>query len=111
MKSAYYILFLLTLGMFSCKTGTPEKIETFKVWGNCEMCKNTIETSLHTKGIKSANWNVDTKQIAIEYDPNQLKVGELHRLIASEGYDTELEKGDDFAYENLHSCCQYERKK
>jgi len=34
----------------------------------------------------------------------------IHKKIASVGYDTELETANDEVYNNLHGCCQYERK-
>ena len=114
MKTILFQLLISISILSSCSNNEDQKSlkkTTFKVWGNCEMCQNTIQTSLKTKGINSAIWNVDSKIIAIEYDENEIKEGELHRLIASEGYDTQLEKGDDFAYENLHECCKYSRKK
>ena len=43
-----------------------KQTETFKVWGNCGMCKKTIEKSLKVKGISSAEWNKDTKMIMIK---------------------------------------------
>ena len=35
MKFIYYILFFVAVGLFSCKTETAVKTESFKVWGNC----------------------------------------------------------------------------
>lgn len=36
---------------------------------------------------------------------------EIQKNIASVGYDTEKYRGDDKAYEELHECCKYERRK
>ena len=84
--------------------------ETFKVWGNCDMCKKTIEKSLKVKGIKSAKWNRETKMITVVFDNKLIDLPSIHKKIAGAGYDTELEMASDEVYKNLHGCCQYERK-
>lgn len=110
-------LFLVTIVFAGCSSkaeqGKTEGKETsFKVYGNCEMCKKTIEGSLKgVDGVSSANWDVEKKIIAISYDPAKIKETDLHKKVAGVGYDTELEKGSDEAYNNLPGCCQYERKK
>ncbi|MDX2191348.1 MAG: heavy-metal-associated domain-containing protein [Bacteroidota bacterium] len=110
MKSILISLALLiSISSFS-QTKETETIK-FKVYGNCEMCKKTIEGSLDTKGVKSANWNKETKIIEIVYLPAKINQDKLHELIASSGYDTELKKADDAAYNALPECCQYTRKK
>jgi copper chaperone CopZ len=88
-----------------------EKKLTFKVYGNCEMCKETIEGSLkNEKGISSAIWDVDKKMMSVSFDSTQTNLAAINEKIASVGYDTELKKGNDEAYKNLHKCCQYDRK-
>lgn len=82
----------------------------FKVWGNCEQCKETIESSLKVDGILKADWNVDTKRIAVTYDESKINLDQIQKKIAAAGYDNDMYKGDDKAYSNLPDCCQYERK-
>ena len=88
-----------------------DETTTFKVYGNCEMCKKRIETSLKKQGVKSANWNVDTKIITVVYDVHSISVDDMHKSIAAVGYDTIKEKASDKVYNNLPECCQYEREK
>lgn len=83
---------------------------TFKVWGNCEMCKETIEGSLKTEGITKADWNVDTKILTVEFDIAKISLDQIQKSVASVGYDNEKYKGDDKAYSELADCCQYDRK-
>jgi len=83
---------------------------TFKVWGNCEMCKETIEGSLKVAGISKADWNVDSKIMTVTYDSTKITLDQIEKNIAGVGYDTEKYKGDDKAYHELAECCQYERK-
>ena len=97
---------------FGCHSKGGEKELTFKVYGNCEMCKKTIESSLEKdKGIASASWNVDTKMMKVLYDPAATNEKEIYHLIAESGYDTEQEKAAEKTYKSLPACCQYERKK
>jgi copper chaperone CopZ len=83
---------------------------TFKVWGNCEMCKETIEGSLKVDGISKADWNTETDLMTVSYDASKISLDQIQKNIASVGYDTEKYKGDDKAYGELPGCCQYERK-
>ncbi len=123
MQTIKYILVILTTVVFlSCgeKTGKAESTTsattngitstTFKVWGNCEMCKETIEGSLKKEGITKADWNVDTKIMTVEFDTAKITLDQIQKNIASVGYDTEKYKGDDKAYSELAECCQYDRK-
>ena len=111
MKRMIHITALTILAVFfSCSSSNSNKNIAFKVWGNCEMCKETIETALKLDGIVKADWNTETKQIAITYDTLKIAPLKIHEAIAGVGYDTELLTGDSTAYANLHGCCQYDRK-
>jgi len=85
-------------------------VSTFKVWGNCEMCKETIEGSLNVNGISKADWNVDSKIMTVTYDNSKISLDQIQKNIATAGYDNEKYKGDDSAYKELPDCCQYDRK-
>jgi len=87
------------------------KVATFKVWGNCEMCKKTIESAINKEpAIYAANWNTETKLIKVEFDSVKINLDEIQNKIALVGYDTEKTTGSDSAYAQLHACCQYDRK-
>lgn len=112
-NSSLSVLFVLSVLFSACTGGLPENAvkSEFKVWGNCGMCKKTIEASLEgAPGIVSASWDKDTKLMSLAFDTTQTNVTNVQKLIASAGYDTELFTGDDEAYSGLHECCQYERK-
>ena len=83
---------------------------TFKVWGNCETCKDAIENSLRADGISNADWNIETKLISVTYDSTKINLDKIEQKIAAAGYDNAKYKGDDKAYENLPACRKYERK-
>ncbi len=83
---------------------------SFKVWGNCEMCKETIEGSLKVDGVSKADWDVDSKIITVEFDAAKIDLDKIQKTIAAVGYDNDKYKGDDKAYNELAGCCQYDRK-
>jgi copper chaperone CopZ len=83
---------------------------TFKVWGNCDMCKKTIESALKLKGVINSDWNVESKIMTVSYDDKIISLDSIQKNISSVGYDNERYKGNDMAYANLNACCQYNRK-
>ncbi len=85
------------------------KTETVQVWGNCDMCKATIEKAANKKGIAKAVWNADTKQAAITYNTKTTSLNEVLKRIALAGYDNAVFAAPDAAYNNLAGCCQYDR--
>ena len=88
------------------------KTDTIHVYGNCGMCKATIEGSLKKKdGVISKNWNKDTKMLAVTYDQSKINIKKIGEKVAAAGYDNEYATASDEAYNNLHSCCHYERPK
>lgn len=88
-----------------------QKTETFKVSGECGMCKTRIEKSAKEEGATSASWDVKTKMITVTFDPAKTSVDALSKKFASVGHDTEKYKADDKVYEALPGCCHYERSK
>ncbi len=108
----YHFIYSVCIAILfnSCTSVVANTTSDFKVWGNCNMCKKTIEAALDTKGVKTANWDKDTKMIHVEFDSTLVKLDGIQKLIAASGYDTELFTADIAAYNNLHDCCQYERK-
>lgn len=104
---------LVFFNLISCSSSksipSSAQTETFKVWGNCGMCKKNIEGALQTKGIYKADWNKDTKLITVSFD-STTNIDAIQQKIASVGYDTEKYSGDDNAYKQLPQCCKYDRK-
>lgn len=82
----------------------------FKVYGNCEMCKERIETGVKSlDGVVHAHWGVDSKMLKVEYTEGSTNADELKRKVAEVGHDTESYRASDEVYDALHGCCQYER--
>lgn len=80
---------------------------SFPVSGNCSMCKKRIETAVDVKGVKSADWDMQTKVLHVKYKANKIQEEELKKLVAKAGYDTPGFTADSAAYQNLPGCCQY----
>jgi len=90
---------------------TSAKTESFKVLGNCSMCKDRIEKSARDEGATSASWDSKTQLLTVTYDPSKTNKDALARKIASAGHDTEKFKAPDDVYAKLPGCCHYERGK
>jgi mercuric ion binding protein len=78
-----------------------------KVFGNCVMCKNRIETALDQSGIKKAVWDVKSKDLEVVYNSSKISLQQIRELIASAGHDTETTKAKDDVYATLPFCCLY----
>lgn len=110
MKHLFFIL--ITLAISTAATAQSKSTEIFKVYGNCGMCKKTIESAaIGTKGVKSATWDMEEDMITVVYDQTKTNVDKIKSAIAESGYDTDTHRAPDKAYEKLHGCCQYERPK
>ena len=85
---------------------------SFKVYGNCGMCKSTIEKALSgVAAIQSSNWDVKTKQLTVTYDSKAIELDDIKAKVAAVGYDSDTHRASDEVYSQLHGCCQYERPK
>ncbi|MFM9909638.1 MAG: heavy-metal-associated domain-containing protein [Chitinophagaceae bacterium] len=102
------IAFLFVFGNSSISQTV--KKENIKVWGNCGMCKKTIETAAAKAGAGAANWNTETKILQVSYNSRKTSSEKIQQAIAAAGYDTKDLTAPDAAYTNLHACCQYDRK-
>jgi mercuric ion binding protein len=95
----------------AAKGSSTIKTASFRVWGNCDMCKNRIETALNIEGVKKATWDKNTKTATVTYDPSKISIDTMQKKVASVGHDTEKYKAPDEVYSKLPACCQYDRKK
>ena len=108
MKS-FFVSTVFILGAFFLKAQVVT--EVYRVNGNCDICKKTIETAVYgEKGIKKAKWNADSLVLTVIYDTTKTNREKILQRVASVGYDNELTKANDGAYSKLHTCCQYDRK-
>jgi len=107
--------FLINLFIVCCLLSsdvTAQFISTkFRVSGNCEMCKSTIENVLDVKGVKQASWNQKSKELKLKYDTTLVSEDQLMKIIANVGYDTPTYKADSVTYQSLSPCCRYRKEK
>ncbi|GAA4163350.1 hypothetical protein GCM10022217_32230 [Chryseobacterium ginsenosidimutans] len=80
----------------------------FKVKGNCEMCKERIESTAKKAGAKEARYSINSQTLTLETDSN-VSTDDILKKIAEGGHDNEKFKSTDAAYEALPGCCHYER--
>jgi len=82
----------------------------FKVSGNCEQCKDRIETAAKSvPGVSSAEWNSETKMLHVQFDETKTKSDGIQKAIAKVGHDTEKFKAPDNVYKELPECCLYRK--
>jgi mercuric ion binding protein len=103
----------MILSITTVFAGTPEiKTETFKVYGNCGMCKKKIEGALKKNdGVTKKEWSPETKMLTVSYNPAKITLVQIKQKIADVGYDTDDVHAKADAYNNLDKCCQYDRAK
>ena len=84
--------------------------EVFTVYGNCGMCERTIEGSLKdVVGISLGDWDKETDQMSVSFDPAVISLDAIKQKIADVGYDSDSHRAKEEVYNNLPGCCQYER--
>ncbi len=83
------------------------KTETIKVSGNCDMCKARIEKAAKVDGVSKAEWNKESKMLAVTYDAAKINADAIGKKVAAAGHDTEKIKAEATAYDKLPSCCKY----
>lgn len=110
MKTKITYIFLIASFLFT----TPQLFAqdktakaTIKVYGNCGMCKERIETALDQNGIKLATWDTKTKNLEVVYNSKKISEQKIHELVANAGHDTDKVKAKNEVYAALPFCCLY----
>jgi copper chaperone CopZ len=108
------VLFAILVGLAMSHTPilaqTKDSVVQFKVYGNCEQCKARIEKAAKIKGVKKADWNVDSKMLSLVFNPSMVSVETVQNKILSAGHDVENKKATNAAYYQLPGCCQYRKE-
>jgi periplasmic mercuric ion binding protein len=113
MKNVFIIVMLTFFGL---STQAQEKKNknakyTIEVNGNCEQCKKRIEKAAYSvSGVKSADWIMETHQLSLILNEEKTTVLDVKKAVAKVGHDTDEVKATEEVYDNLHSCCKYDRK-
>jgi Cu(I)/Ag(I) efflux system membrane fusion protein len=78
------------------------------VEGRCEMCRERIEAAAKSvKGVTSAAWNSETKQLHLHFDTGQTSAEAISKAVAGAGHDTGKHRADNSIYDALPECCKY----
>jgi mercuric ion binding protein len=111
MKKTVLLSMMFILSLSFSVLAQNVKTEKFKVYGNCGMCENRIETAISgLEGVTKAEWDKETKMAEVSFDESKVKLDDIHKAIAKVGHDTEKEKASDEVYNGLAGCCKYERE-
>ena len=81
---------------------------TFRVKGNCEMCKARIESTALKAGAEHAEYSIDSQTLTLE-TANSTSTDDILKKISEAGHDNEKFKASEQAYESLPGCCHYNR--
>ncbi|MFL9834109.1 DUF3347 domain-containing protein [Chryseobacterium terrae] len=109
--SSIITVMMLFVSLFYTAQIKNTKTETTKIYGNCDMCKATIEKSGNIKNVAMVSWDKDSKMATLTYDSSKTNGQEILKRIANAGYDSESFYAPDDIYVKLPSCCQYKRNK
>jgi mercuric ion binding protein len=112
MKNIVAVL-LMAIVVFSVQ-GQEKKNKNAKyvteINGNCEQCQKRIQKAAYSvPGVKSASWSIETHQLSLIINEEKCSLLDVKKAIAKVGHDTDDLKATKEDYENLHSCCQYDR--
>ena len=117
MKNIKNVLLVLCIAFAGFSAQAQEKKNknakyTFEVNGNCDQCQRRIQKAAYgVAGVKMANWDVDSHQLSLILNEEKASLLQVKQAIAKIGHDTDEVKASDANYDNLHSCCKYERVK
>jgi len=103
---------LLALFVSGALFAQQAKNEKFKVYGNCGLCENRIETAAKgVDGVTNAEWNKQTKMMEVKFDASKTDIKKIEKAIADAGHDTPMFKASEESYDALPGCCKYTREK
>ena len=110
MKTRMLSLVVVALLGITTVFAQTDKMEIFRVAGNCDMCEKRIEEAAKSvDGVSSADWDKETKMLGVVFDTLQTGIHKVHIALAEVGHDTEMHKASDEAYFELPGCCKYGR--
>lgn len=102
------IVLMVSAIFTSCNnSGATKKHDEFFVRGNCEMCKERIETTVKAlPGVSNAEWDVNSKSLSVDYDSTKIAFMQIHNACAKVGHGTKMVEMDEKAHTGLPDCCQ-----
>lgn len=109
MKTILYII-VFAFSITGSQLQAQDKISESKIEvpGVCKMCKARIEeAALRSKGVKTAEWDQNTKLLSVIYRNDKTSKEEIQAAVDNVGHGYNLKGVDSVAYKNLPYCCLY----
>jgi mercuric ion binding protein len=104
------IVFLVSFSSIAQEKKNKNAKYNVEVNGNCDQCKKRIEKAAYSvAGVKSADWSIEDHKLSLILNEEKSSVLDVKKAVAKVGHDTDEVKATDADYNNLHSCCLYER--
>jgi copper chaperone CopZ len=107
MKTFLVLTAALMIGATAVAAPAADSTASFKVSGNCGMCKSRVEKAAKAAGAKWAVWNEETKLMEVKFKPGKTSTDKLQAAVANRGHDTESHKAPNDVYAALPGCCLY----
>ncbi len=103
-----FLFSICALFYYSCSnTNNQNKQAEFYVRGNCGMCEERIETTLkNVDGIVLADWDVETKNLAVTYDSLKLTDLKIQEIVANTGHESKNFQSPQAVHDALPECCK-----
>ncbi|GAA4439741.1 hypothetical protein GCM10023091_22390 [Ravibacter arvi] len=101
--------FVLMMGLanFAYSADNDSKEVKIKTSAKCKMCKSRLERNLGlSKGIESANLNLDDKVMTVKYNPKRTSEEKIREVIAKTGYQADEIPAVESAHDKLPKCCR-----
>lgn len=101
-------LFTLIFSLFLFESNAQKnKIVEIQTSAQCEMCKESLESSLaFEKGVKDVKLDMETKKLIITFKPGKTDIRKLKNAISKIGYDADDVTANLEIYNGLPSCCK-----
>jgi copper chaperone CopZ len=110
MKNVIFSVAFVLIATFSFGQKGVEEVK-FETSAKCGMCKSRIERDLGlTKGIQSAELNLDDKVVTVRYKTKKTSAKEIQEAITMIGYDANEAVADQKSHDRLPGCCQKSAK-
>jgi len=106
-----FLLFTVQAAILTQTQVVRDSTLSLHVAGVCGMCKARIEKAAAGSGLKNANWNPQTKVLALQFDPEKFNLERARQRILDAGHDVDGRRANEAAYHNLPACCHYHDEK
>lgn len=105
------MLLVLTLSARAQEQKNKNAKYTIEVNGSCEQCQRRIQkAAFAVSGVKMASWSIETHKLDLTLNEEKTSITAVSKAIAKVGHDTDGVKATQEDYDNLNSCCKYERE-